>query len=148
MNAKWLKAKARVSHRLAMPLRVGHIDRDAAERIFGEAQNNNKRLIFHHHDDAGEPRPYAQSPARMEHVLEAAAHRPNSGPGHGGSVVMRRRLNAFFAISVNSPSMSMVNFSCCVCSAPITGARGVTRRVTPQPMRAAVRMEAGAHACL
>ena len=25
---------------------------------------------------------------------------------------MRGRLNAFFAISVNSPSMSMVNFSC------------------------------------
>jgi hypothetical protein len=59
---------------------------------------------------------------------------------------MRRRLNAF-AISVNSPSMSMVNFCCCVCSAQ-TGARGVTRRVTPQPMRAAVRMEAGDHADL
>ena len=29
---------------------------------------------------------------------------------------MRPRLNALFAISVNSPSMSMVNFSCCVCS--------------------------------
>ena len=27
-------------------------------------------------------------------------------------------------------------------------APGVTRRVTPQPMRAAVRTEAGAHACL
>ena len=30
---------------------------------------------------------------------------------------MRRRLNAFFAISVNSPLMSMVNYSCGVCSA-------------------------------
>jgi hypothetical protein len=58
-----------------------------------------------------------------------------------------RSLNAFFAISVNSPSMSMVNFCCCVGSAP-KPARGVTRRVTPQPMRAAVRMEAGADACL
>jgi hypothetical protein len=60
-------------------------------------------------------------------------------------------LNGLFAISVNSPSMSMVNFSCCVGSklAPVFGlVRGVTRRVTPQPMRAAVRMEAGDHACL
>jgi hypothetical protein len=52
------------------------------------------------------------------------------------------RLNGFFAFSVNSPSMSMVNFSCCVDSASLS-ARRVTRRVTPQPMRAAVRMEAG-----
>jgi hypothetical protein len=59
---------------------------------------------------------------------------------------MRSRLNAFFAISVNSPSMSMVNFCCCVCSALNTGARGVTPGVTPQPMRVAVRMEAGADA--
>src|SRR5579859_2288930 len=56
-------------------------------------------------------------------------------------------LNALFAISVNSPSMSMVNYSCCVGSAP-EAAHRVTRRVTPQPMRAAVRMEAGDHACL
>ena len=60
---------------------------------------------------------------------------------------MRIRLNAFFAISVNSPSMSMVNFSC-VCAAPVTGAFGVTRRVAAQPTRAAVRMEAGTHARL
>jgi len=44
---------------------------------------------------------------------------------------MRGRLNAFFAISVNSPAMSMVNFPCCVCSAPRRGARGVIRTVTP-----------------
>jgi hypothetical protein len=48
-----------------------------------------------------------------------------------------RLLNGFFAISVNSPSMSMVNFCCCVGSAP-KAVRSVTRRVTPQPMRAAV----------
>jgi hypothetical protein len=60
---------------------------------------------------------------------------------------MRTRLNAFFAISVNSPPLSMVNFSSCVCSAPKPCARSVIRRVTPQPMRAAVRTEAGAHAC-
>jgi hypothetical protein len=57
-------------------------------------------------------------------------------------------LNAFFAISVNSRPMSMVNFSCGVCSALNSCARGVTRRATPQPMRAAVRMKAGADACL
>ena len=51
------------------------------------------------------------------------------------------RLNGFFANSVNSPSMSMVNFSCCVCFA-----LDVTREVTAQPMRSAVRMETGFHA--
>jgi hypothetical protein len=51
------------------------------------------------------------------------------------------RLNAFFANSVNSPSMSMVNFSCCVCSPP-----DVTREVAAQPTRSAVRMETGVHA--
>lgn len=50
-------------------------------------------------------------------------------------------LNAFFANSVNSPSPSMVNFSCCVRIAP-----DVTRGVTAQPTRSAVRMESGAHA--
>jgi hypothetical protein len=60
----------------------------------------------------------------------------------------RERLNAFFAISVNSPSMSMVNFSCCVGSAQMSCALGVTRRVTPQPTRAALQMEAGAHVCV
>src|SRR5437868_2602620 len=54
------------------------------------------------------------------------------------------RLNALFAISVNSPSMSMVNFPCCVDWAPISPVRGVKRRVTPQP--AAAGMEAGDHA--
>jgi hypothetical protein len=52
------------------------------------------------------------------------------------------RLNGFFAFSVNSPSMSMVNVSCCVDFASLS-ARRVTRSVTPQPMRAAVPMEAG-----
>ena len=51
------------------------------------------------------------------------------------------RLNAFFANSVNSPSMSMVNFSCCVCL-PLD----VTREATAQPTRSAVRMESGVHA--
>ena len=51
------------------------------------------------------------------------------------------RLNAFFANSVNSPSLSMVNFSCCVRILP-----DVTREVTAQPTRSAVRMESGIHA--
>lgn len=54
------------------------------------------------------------------------------------------RLNALFAISVNSPSMSMVNFPCCVDCAPISPVRGVKRRVTPQP--ATVGMKAGDYA--
>ena len=61
---------------------------------------------------------------------------------------MGPRLNALFAISVNSPSMSMVNFPCCVFPALKSSARGVTRRVAPQPMRAAVVMEAGVDAYL
>src|SRR6266404_8836769 len=72
----------------------------------------------------------------------------NPGPDHGGGVAMCPRLNALFAISVNSPSMSMVNFPVCVVSALACSARGVTRRVTPQPKRAAVRMEAGVDAYL
>src|SRR4051794_10907181 len=70
----------------------------------------------------------------------------NSGPDRGGGDAMRPCLNALFANSGNSLSVSIVNFSCCVCSALFFGARGVTRRVTPQPMRAAVRMEAGVDA--
>ncbi len=61
---------------------------------------------------------------------------------------MRPPINAFFAISVNSPSMSMVNFPCCVVVALQSGARGVRRTVTPQPMCAAGVMEAGADAYL
>src|ERR1700743_208580 len=70
-----------------------------------------------------------------------------SGFGHDAGVVRYALLNAFFAISVNSPSMSMVNFSCCVC-APSSCASGVTRRVAPQPTRMEFRTEAGAHARL
>ncbi len=50
---------------------------------------------------------------------------PGSSGGslHREGVAMFWRLNAFFAISVNSPSLSMVNFSCCVGSAPKIAAR-------------------------
>src|SRR4051794_41509073 len=67
---------------------------------------------------------------------------------NGGGIAMRPRINALFAISVNSPSMSMVNFPCCVVGALMSRACGVRRRVTPQPMRAAVLMEAGVDADL
>ncbi len=46
-------------------------------------------------------------------------------------VAKRRRLNAFFAISVNSPPMSMVNFSCCVGSVPGARARGRNPESSP-----------------
>jgi hypothetical protein len=59
----------------------------------------------------------------------------------GEVISAAERLNAFFANSVNSPSMSMVNFSCCVRSTP-----DVTREAAAQPTHSAVRMEAGVHA--
>ncbi|HET7888000.1 MAG TPA: hypothetical protein VFL62_17390, partial [Bradyrhizobium sp.] len=55
--------------------------------------------------------------------------------------VLRYDLNCLFANSVNSPSKSMVNFCCCVRPLP-----DVTRELTAQPMRSAVRMEIGVHA--
>jgi hypothetical protein len=129
----------------AMPRRLS---RDSIERAFGKAQTNNEWLIFCCHATTDERRPRRASPAPAKHTRKAALRRQIPGFGHGGRAAARRHLNAFFAISVNSPPMSMVNFSCCVCSALTSCACGVTRRVTPQPMRAAVRMEAGAHACL
>ena len=90
---------------------------DSSQTTFGEAPLNNKLLIFKGR----------AAPGRL-----AAAGRGIAGHG---------RLNAFFAISVNSPSMSMVNFCCCVRFAP-----NATREVAAQPMRSAVRMEARFHA--
>jgi hypothetical protein len=138
-------ADATAGHRQATQLRA---DRLGVGRAFGQAQIDNGWLIFCCHGVTGEPRRCGGTPARVKHALEAASHQQNTGFGQGEGAAMGRCLNAFFAISVNSPPMGMVNFCCCVCSAPKAGARGVTRRVTPQPMRAAVRMEAGAYACL
>src|ERR1700760_938375 len=70
----------------------------------------------------------------------------NPGFEHGGGIAMRRRLNAFFAFGVNTPSMSMVNFPCPVGSAWQPAAKGVLRRVTPHPAHAPALKEAGAHA--
>src|SRR4030081_3575924 len=120
----------------------------AVEQGFNAAQTDNEWLIFRRRRVGGPQDPFGDTPARLNHTLEAAPRRQKAGLEQGGPPVMRRRLNAFFAISVNSPSMSMVNFCSCVFSAQNRCARGVTRRVAPQPMRAAVRMEAGAHACL
>jgi len=73
MNATWSTAKAGASHRPAVPLHVDHIDREAVESPFGEAQSNNKRLISHSHDVAGEPHHFGRAPVRMEHGPEAAS---------------------------------------------------------------------------
>jgi hypothetical protein len=127
MNAWGYEANMQVSHRLATHPCLGPAAMQA--RGFDAARSNREWLIFHCHD----------------HRHDAAK---KFGFAHRRSAAMSGRLNAFFAISVNSPSLSMVNFSCCVGSAPKPGACGVTRRVAPQPMRAAVRMEAGADACL
>ncbi|MBN9492237.1 hypothetical protein J0H33_02670, partial [bacterium] len=72
----------------------------------------------------------------------------NSGFDHGGGNAMRPPINAFFAISVNSPSMSMVNFPCCVDVVLQSGARDVRRTEIPRPTCAAGVMEAGADADL
>jgi hypothetical protein len=105
------------------------------------AQTDNEWLILTHRNVADGPVPCDCAPALMTPAVETA----NPGSGRHAGAAMHGRLNAFFAISVNSPSMSMVNFSCCVCSAQKSCAPGVTRRVTPQPTRAALRMEAEAH---
>jgi hypothetical protein len=127
MNARGSEANMQVSHRLATHPRIGPTSMQA--RGSDAARSNPEWLIFHCRDRRHD-----------------AAKKP--GFAHRGSAAMLERLNAFFAISVNSPSLSMVNFSCCVGSAPKPCAYGVTRKVAPQPMRAAVRMEAGADACL
>jgi hypothetical protein len=98
-----------------MPLRAG---RDGIARMSGGPQTPNERLIFCCRDGAAGPGGDGCSPALTDHALEAASRRKNPGFEHGGGVAVRGHLNAFFAISVNSPSMSMVNVSCCVCSAP------------------------------
>ena len=108
------------------------------------AQADNEWLSFAHRNVADGPLPCDCAPVFKTPAVETA----NPGLGRRGGAARHGRLNAFFAISVNSPSMSMVNFSCCVCSAQKSCAPGVTRRVTPQPTCAALRMEAEAHVCV
>src|SRR4051812_1723076 len=97
-------------------------------------------------DRKAEPVGLLAGPARSR----ARGGGPPENPGfdHGGGIAMRPRINALFAISVNSPSMSMVNFPFCVFGALKSRACGVERRVPPQPMCAAVVMEAGVDAYL
>src|SRR5437763_10018507 len=102
-------------------------------------------------------RPRRGRPAEPLWLLAGAAHsRPcssnsaeNPGFDHGGGDAMRPPLNALFAISVNSPSMSMVNFPCCVF--PRVEVRRAWRKAKsnpPQPTCVAVVMEAGVDAYL
>jgi hypothetical protein len=74
-------------------------------------------------------------------IFQGRSPAGKSDPSHCEDIAATGRLNALFANSVNSHVMSMVNFSCCVCCAP-----NVTREVTAQPTRSAVRMEAWVHA--
>ena len=109
---------------------------------------------------SGRARPILEQRTNAQEAVQSRAQARDKATSSSGRALVRHRaapldyigskvrlLNGFFAISVNSPSMSMVNFCCCVGSAP-KAVRSVTRRVTPQPMRAAVWMEAGDHACL
>src|SRR5713226_5899908 len=105
MNVTRSKARAGASQRLAMPLHVG---RDGIARVSDAAQTHNEWLIFSCHGVAARPPCRGCPPAFVNHALEAASRRKNPGSGPRGGVAMRGRLNAFFAISVNSPSMSMV----------------------------------------
>jgi hypothetical protein len=124
----------------AAPFRLSN---EACSRV----QINNEALMFDSRDEIGGPDSGGCPAAPMSHPLEAAAREKNPVPTAAEASLLAR-LNAFFVISVNSPAMSMVNFSCCVCSAQKSCASGVTRKMAPQPMLAAVRMEAGVHARL
>jgi hypothetical protein len=109
---------------------------------------------------SGRARPILDQRTNAQETVQSRAPARDDEPLSSGRALVRHRaalpdyigrkarlLNGFFAISANSPSMSMVNFCCCVGSTP-KAVRSVTRRVTPQPMRAAVWMKAGDHACL
>jgi hypothetical protein len=142
MNRAQPHIEARKRHRSAKHLRA---DGKAARCAASSAnQIANEELIFRGREVAGRPDRNSRTPAPKGHAFKAAS----SAFECIERAVMPGHLNAFFAISVNSPSMSMVNFSCCVGSAQKFCARGVTRRVTPQPTRAALRMEAEAHVCV
>ena len=143
MSAEQFGAKPPVSFRLRMDLRAEPFR--LSNEACGQTQFNNEALMLDSRAPSGEPNFCGCSVVRTNHSLEAAMREENSMPMAIEAPPLSR-LNAFFAISVNSLSMSMVNCSCCVCSVPDPGACSVARRVTPQPMRAAVRMEAGAHA--
>jgi hypothetical protein len=130
--------EAKKPHRSAKPLHAGYFRLPDAS-LTGPLIANEK-LIFGSREIVDRPTRGGRAPAPINHANPDFECLEGAG--------MAGHLNAFFAISVNSPSMSMVNFSCCVDSAQNPCARGVTRRVTPQPTRAALRMEAEAHVCV
>jgi hypothetical protein len=140
MPAMRSEAEATTGHRPAAPSR--------ADFTFGFAPFPNKTLISGARSLAAAKRPDGGSVPISDHDLDVRHATKKSGPRHHARAANYALLNAFFAISANSPSMSMVNFSGCVCSAPTSRAPGVTRGLTAQPMRVAVRTEAGAHARL
>src|SRR6185437_5868959 len=140
MPAMWSEAKATTGHLPAAPSR--------ADSAFGFAPLPNETLISGARRLAAPKRSDGSSTAFARHDVEARHATKKSGPRLDASAANYAPLNGFFAISANSPSMSMVNFSCCVYSAPTSCAPGVTRGLTAQPMRVAVRTEAGAHARL
>jgi hypothetical protein len=121
MLAMWSEASAPASHRLAA--------RPRAETLPPA--------------DAISQRGFTGDPAQIDNETLIFSCR---GVADGG--VIAARLNAFFAIQVNSPAMGMVNFSCCVGAARKPRAPGVIQSVAPPPRCAAVRMEVGADARL
>src|ERR1700761_7468806 len=124
MQATQTEAGAASGHRRPAALRAG-----SASRARGALAIANKALMA---DFGGR-------------TFEAARRLKKSSSQHGIRAAEYAPLNAFFAISANSPSMSMVNFSCCVRTAPAACASRVTRGMTAQLIRAAGRTKAGAH---
>jgi SAM-dependent methyltransferase len=133
MPAMVSRARATAGHRPAASLRA-----DSASRICGSR----------HAAHASHPAPTLNETLNPDRAVRMGHSSKKSRFRHGRYAVGHAALNGFFAISANSPSMSMVNFSCCVRSALLPSASGVIRRVAPQPTRMAVRMEAGANADL
>jgi hypothetical protein len=134
--------EAKERHRSAKHLRADGLVLRCASSVGDQIAN--ERLIYRGREPVDRRDRGARTPALKGHALKAVSSAFECIEG----AAMPGHLNAFFAISVNSPSMSMVNFSCCVGSAQKSCAHGVTRRVTPQPTRAALRMEAEAHVCV
>ncbi len=138
MSAAWLKTEARGGDGLTKHPRAGRC------RLRNSAPTFGSRGRLH---AFGDPQTgFDEAPINNESLTFRGNEAPDGPPAPRRSAAGHGRLNAFFALSVNSPPVSMVNFSCCVCSAPKPCARRVTRRVAPQPTRSAVRMEAGVHA--
>jgi hypothetical protein len=94
-----------------------------ASPIMGQRRNANASSIA----TKGLPSE-VQSRAHVVDIDEAQLRNASLGANKSlsSSGASPGRLNAFFAISVNSPRMSMVNFPCCVCSAPKPRVPGVT----------------------